>query len=54
MKLKLIILVFAITLGSCGGSPAPKVVPGAAGGHLYDLMDEDSPEQKPDTITADQ
>ncbi|HYD21567.1 MAG TPA: hypothetical protein VEB40_08835 [Flavipsychrobacter sp.] len=54
MKLKLIIAAFALILAGCGGSTTPKAVPGAAGGHLYDLMDEDSTEQKADTITADQ
>ena len=46
----LIIAIASLILTSCGGNAsAPKVIPGAGGAHLYELMDEDSTEQQVDT-----
>lgn len=49
----LIIAIISITLASCGGnSSAPKVVPGAGGTQLYEMIEEDSSEIKADTAQA--
>lgn len=45
----LIIAIASLILTSCGNASAPKVIPGAGGAHLYELMDEDSTEQQTDT-----
>jgi hypothetical protein len=45
----LLIVIASIALFSCGNASAPKVIPGAGGGHLYELMEEDSTEQQTDT-----
>lgn len=42
MKFLFIIFAGLIMLSSCGNASAPKVIPGAGGGHLYELMEEDS------------
>ncbi len=50
MKKLLIIIVIPLALASCGGNAsAPKVIPGAGGAHLYELMEEDSTEHQTDT-----
>lgn len=52
MKLLLIAIV-SIIFTSCGGNAsAPKVIPGAGGAHIYDMMEEDSTEQQTDTTQA--
>ena len=51
MKRIIVIALTALTFYSCGNASAPKVIPGAGGAHLYELMDEDSTEmQKADSI----
>lgn len=46
----LIIAIASMILASCGGgASAPKVVPGAGGTQLYEMMEEDSSEIKADT-----
>lgn len=51
MKRTIIIALTTLTLYSCGNASAPKVIPGAGGMHLYDLMTEDSTEmQKADSV----
>ncbi|MBL7718541.1 MAG: hypothetical protein JNL72_06885 [Flavipsychrobacter sp.] len=50
MKWIISLAIAATLLTSCGGNNTPsKTIPGAAGVHLYDMMDEDSTEQKTDT-----
>lgn len=49
----LIIAIMSILLTSCGGNAsAPKVIPGAGGAQLYEMMEEDSSEIKADTTHA--
>lgn len=49
----IIIAIASIILTSCGGNAsAPKVVPGAGGTQLYEMMEEDSTEIKADTPQA--
>lgn len=51
MKRIIILVLTTLTLYSCGNASAPKVIPGAGGMHLYDLMDEDSTEMhKADSV----
>ncbi len=51
MRKLIIIVLVSIALYSCGNASTPKVIPGAGGAHLYDLMDEDSTElQELDSI----
>ena len=52
-KIILAAMVSVILMSSCaGGTTGPKVVPGAAGTHLYDMMDEDSTDIA-DTLQAE-
>jgi hypothetical protein len=49
MRTILIVIAVSVALNSCGSGAATKAVPGAGGDHLYDLMDEDTTEQKLDS-----
>ena len=54
MKLITITAVTTILFCGCGsGSNVPKVVPGAGGAQLYELMEEDSTEQKVDSVRVE-
>jgi hypothetical protein len=43
----------AISLCSCGGNAPTKAIPGAGATHLYELMEEDSTQQKTDSVNKE-